>query len=96
LEAAKDCASSPQLSRLGWLLSQIDSELLQDSKPISDLLMKEEKFVWNAECDEAFQTRKKLLTTSPVLAQLDIASLSMFTVMHLALGLDVFSCKKVV
>jgi hypothetical protein len=65
------------------------------SKPISDLFMKEEKFVWNAECDEAFQTRKKLLTTSPVLAQPDIASLLMFTVMHLAMGLVVFSCKKV-
>jgi hypothetical protein len=58
-------------------------------------LIKEEKFVWNVECDEAFQTWKKLLTTSPVLAQLDIASLSMFVVMHLALGLVVFSCKKV-
>jgi hypothetical protein len=65
------------------------------SKPISDLLMKEKKFVWNAECDEAFQTQKKLLTTSLVLAQPDIASPSMFTVMHLALGLAVFSCKKV-
>jgi hypothetical protein len=43
------------------------------SKPISDLLKKEEKFVWNAERDEAFQTLKKLLTTSPVLAQSDIA-----------------------
>jgi hypothetical protein len=57
--------------------------------------MKEEKFVWNAECDEAFQTLKKLLTPSPMLAQPDIASPSMFTVMHLALGLVVFSCKKV-
>jgi hypothetical protein len=37
------------------------------AKPITDLL-KEEKFVWNAEHDEAFQTLKKLLTTSLVLA----------------------------
>jgi hypothetical protein len=65
------------------------------SKPISDLLTKEEKFVWNAECDETFQTRKKKLTTSPVLAQSNSASLSMINVMHLALGLVVFSCKKV-
>jgi hypothetical protein len=65
------------------------------SKPISDLLMKEENFIWNAECDGAFQTRKKLLITSPVLAPPDIASLSMFTMTHLALGVDVFSCKKV-
>jgi hypothetical protein len=43
------------------------------AKPITDLLKKEEKFVWNAERDEAFQTLKMLLTTSPVLAQPDIA-----------------------
>jgi hypothetical protein len=42
------------------------------AKPIMDCLKKEEKFVWNAERDEAFQTLKKLLTTSPVLAQPDI------------------------
>jgi hypothetical protein len=38
------------------------------AKPITDLLKQEEKFVWNAERDKAFQTLKKLLTTSPVLA----------------------------
>jgi hypothetical protein len=37
-------------------------------KPITDLLKKGEKFVWNAGRDEAFQILKKLLTTSPVLA----------------------------
>jgi hypothetical protein len=42
------------------------------AKPITDLLKKGEKFIWNAGCDEAFQTLKKLLTTSPVLAQPDI------------------------
>jgi hypothetical protein len=42
------------------------------TKPITDLLKKDEKIVWNAEHDEAFQTLKKLLTTSPVLAQPDI------------------------
>jgi hypothetical protein len=42
------------------------------AKPITDLLKKEEKFVWNAERDEAFRTLKNLLTTSPVSAQLDI------------------------
>jgi hypothetical protein len=29
-------------------------------------------YVWSNDCDEAFQTLKKLLTTSPVLAQPDI------------------------
>jgi hypothetical protein len=39
------------------------------TKPITNLLNKDEKYGWNAEHDEAFQTLKKLLTTSPVLAQ---------------------------
>jgi hypothetical protein len=42
------------------------------SKPITELLNKGTKYVCSKECDEAFQTLKKLLTTSPVLAQLDI------------------------
>jgi hypothetical protein len=42
------------------------------TKPIATLLKKVEKHVWNAEHDEAFQTLKKLLTTSPMLAQPDI------------------------
>jgi hypothetical protein len=43
------------------------------SKPITNLLKKVEKFVWNAEHDEVLQTLKKLLTTSLVLEQPDIA-----------------------
>jgi hypothetical protein len=42
------------------------------SKPITELLKKGTKYVWRKECDEAFQTLKKLLTTSPVLAQPNI------------------------
>jgi hypothetical protein len=42
------------------------------SKPITELLKKGNKYVWSKCCDEAFQTLKKLLTTSPVLAQPDI------------------------
>jgi hypothetical protein len=38
------------------------------SKPITELLKKGTKYVWSKECDETFQTLKKLLTTSPVLA----------------------------
>jgi hypothetical protein len=41
-------------------------------KPITDLLKKEKKFVWNAKRDKAFRTMKKLLSTSPVLAHPDI------------------------
>jgi hypothetical protein len=43
------------------------------SKPITELLKKGTKYVWSKECDEAFQTLKKVLTTSPVLAQPNIA-----------------------
>jgi hypothetical protein len=34
------------------------------SKPITELLKKGTKYVWSKECDEAFQTLKKLLMTS--------------------------------
>jgi hypothetical protein len=43
------------------------------SKPIIELLKKGNKYVWRKDCDEAFQTFKKLLTTSPVLVQPVIA-----------------------
>jgi hypothetical protein len=72
LEATKDCASSPKLSQLGWLLSQIYSKLLKDCQTHYGSSEKDEKFVWNAERDKVFWTLKKLLTTSPVLAQSNI------------------------
>jgi hypothetical protein len=40
------------------------------AKPITELLKKGNKYVWNEAC-EAFKHPKKLLTTSPVLAQPD-------------------------
>jgi hypothetical protein len=42
-------------------------------KPITELLKKRNNYVWSDACDEAFKNLKKLLTTSPVLAQPDIA-----------------------
>jgi hypothetical protein len=41
------------------------------TKPITKLLKKGNKYVWSNTCDGAFKTLKKLLTTSPVLAQPD-------------------------
>jgi hypothetical protein len=38
-------------------------------KPVTELLKKENKYIWSDACDEAFKHLKKLLTTSPVLAQ---------------------------
>jgi hypothetical protein len=43
------------------------------AKPITELLKKENKYIWNDACDEAFKVLKKLLNTSPVLTQPDIA-----------------------
>jgi hypothetical protein len=44
-------------------------------KPMTKLLEKEAKFKWSPQCDEAFVTLKKLLTTAPVLSQPDIKKL---------------------
>jgi hypothetical protein len=41
-------------------------------KPMTKLLEKDDKFRWSPQCEEAFLTLKKLLTTAPVLAQPDI------------------------
>jgi hypothetical protein len=41
-------------------------------KPVTKLLEKDVKFKWSPQCEEAFLTLKKLLTTAPVLAQPDI------------------------
>jgi hypothetical protein len=40
-------------------------------KPITELLRKGNKYVWGDASDEAFKNLKKLLTTSPALAQPD-------------------------
>jgi hypothetical protein len=41
-------------------------------KPMTKLLEKDVKFKWSPQCEKAFLTLKKLLTTAPVLAQPDI------------------------
>jgi hypothetical protein len=43
------------------------------AKPNTELLKKGNKYVWSDACDETFGNLKKLLTTSTVLAQPDIA-----------------------
>ncbi|WVZ94102.1 hypothetical protein U9M48_040039 [Paspalum notatum var. saurae] len=42
------------------------------AKPMTSLTKKNAKYVWSSNCEEAFQTLKKLLTSAPVLAQPDI------------------------
>jgi hypothetical protein len=42
------------------------------AKPMTKLLEKDAKFKYSPQCEEAFLTLKKLLTTAPVLAQPNI------------------------
>ena len=41
------------------------------AKPITTLLKNQTTFDWSPQCEQAFQTLKRLLTTTPVLAQPD-------------------------
>jgi len=52
------------------------------ARPMTELLKKGVKFVWDDKYDQAFQTLRKLLTSAPVLAQPDSLDPSMFIVMH--------------
>jgi hypothetical protein len=45
------------------------------AKPVTELLKKGNKYLWSEACDEAFKHLKRLLTTSPVLAQPDTTKL---------------------
>jgi hypothetical protein len=42
---------------------------------MTKLLKKDAKFKWSLQCEEAFLTLKKFLSTAPVLAQLNIEKL---------------------
>jgi hypothetical protein len=42
------------------------------AKPMTHLLEKDKKFVWTPECEQTFYTLRTLLTSAPVLTQLDI------------------------
>jgi hypothetical protein len=48
------------------------------AKPMTKLLEKDAKFKWSPQCEEVFLTLKKLLTTTPVLAQPDDKSFDMY------------------
>jgi hypothetical protein len=45
----------------------------KDAKLIIELLKKGNKYIWNDACEKAFTVLKKLLTTSPMLTQPNIA-----------------------
>jgi hypothetical protein len=56
------------------------------AKPITKLLKKGTKYVWSKDFGDAFQTLKKLITTSP--------RLLMYIVILLTLNWDVSLCRK--
>ncbi|WVZ80824.1 hypothetical protein U9M48_028271 [Paspalum notatum var. saurae] len=47
-------------------------DFFKTTKPMTSLTKKNVKYVWSSNCEEAFQTLKKLLTSAPVLAQPDV------------------------
>jgi hypothetical protein len=58
--------------RLAGYYHQFIPNFSMIAKPMTKLLEKEAKFKWSPQCEEAFLSLKKLLTTAPVLAQPDI------------------------
>ncbi|WVZ76375.1 LOW QUALITY PROTEIN: hypothetical protein U9M48_024353, partial [Paspalum notatum var. saurae] len=50
-------------------------DFYKTAKPMTSLTKMNAKFVWRPNCEEAFQTLKKLLTSTPVLAQPDVTKL---------------------
>ena len=58
------------------------------------LLQNDEKFNWTPECEAVFHTLRTLLTTTPILAQLDIEKPFDVFCDASGIGLGVCSCKK--
>ncbi|WVZ70579.1 hypothetical protein U9M48_019234 [Paspalum notatum var. saurae] len=47
-------------------------DFFKTAKPMTSLTKKNAKYLWSPKCEEAFQTLKRLLTSAPVIAQLDV------------------------
>ncbi|RLM91898.1 polyprotein [Panicum miliaceum] len=60
-----------ELARYGLEQPMFIPDFSRIAKPMTELLKKEVKFVWNEKCEEAFHTLREHLTTAPVLAQPD-------------------------
>ena len=65
------------------------------AKPMTELLKKGVKFVWDEKCEKAFHTLSEQLTTAPVLAQPVIPSPLTCIVTRRVLVLVVCSCKTI-
>ncbi|WVZ52646.1 hypothetical protein U9M48_003686 [Paspalum notatum var. saurae] len=67
----KGVAVDPSKSFLGLAgyYRRFIKDFSKTTKPMTSLTKKNAKYVWSSNCEEAFQTLKKLLTSAPVLAQ---------------------------
>jgi hypothetical protein len=75
LDAANVCVRGAKFSWVGWLLWKVHSKLLQNCKANYRASKERKQYVWSDACGDAFKNLKKLLSTSPMFAQPDIANL---------------------
>jgi hypothetical protein len=72
VEVSKIDNANPCFLRLAGYYCRFIPNFSKIVKAMTKLLEKDAKFKWNPQCEEAFVTLKKLLTTALVLAQPDI------------------------
>jgi hypothetical protein len=73
LAVANVCAPSVEFFGLAIYYRRLIPSFFKIAKPITELLKNGNRYVCSKDCGKAFLTLKKLLTTSPVLAQPNIA-----------------------
>ena len=56
-----------KFSWIGGLLSSVCRRVFQDYVALTQLLRKENKFIWSEECEKSFQELKGKLVSAPVL-----------------------------
>ncbi|WVZ80247.1 LOW QUALITY PROTEIN: hypothetical protein U9M48_027739 [Paspalum notatum var. saurae] len=72
LEAATNVTEIRSFLGLAGYYRRFIKDFSKIAKPMTALTQKNAKFAWSPKCEEAFGTLKKLLTSTPVLAQSDI------------------------
>jgi hypothetical protein len=80
--------------RLAGYYCRFIPEFSKIAKPMTSLLQKDHKFAWTEECEVAFRTLRKLLTTAPVLAQPDIEKPFMCSATYQRMVWAMCLCKK--
>jgi hypothetical protein len=73
LEATQVSPSNPQFSGSAGYYRQFIPNFSRIAKPMTELLKKGVMFVWSEECDKAFHTLSKHLTSAPLLTLPDMS-----------------------